>query len=68
MYASVSLPSSYRASLVAQTVERLPTMWEIWVQSLDWGDPLEKEMYASVSLSSFYKDTSHWIRAHPSPV
>ena len=25
-------------------VKRLPTMWETWVQSLDWEDPLEKEM------------------------
>ena len=33
-----------RASLVAQTVKRLPTMQEIWVQSLYWEDPLEKEM------------------------
>ena len=32
------------ASLVAQTVKRLPTVWEIRVQSLGWEDPLEKEM------------------------
>ena len=32
------------ASLVAQTVKCLPTMWEIWVGSLGWEDPLEKEM------------------------
>ena len=25
-------------------VKRLPTMWETWVQSLGWEDPLEKEM------------------------
>ena len=35
---------SYRASLVAQTVKRLPTMWETWVWSLGQEDPLEKEM------------------------
>ena len=34
----------YRASLVAQTVTRLPAMQETWVQSLGWEDPLEKEM------------------------
>ena len=28
--------------LVAQTVKRLPTMWETQVQSLGWEDPLEK--------------------------
>ena len=32
------------ASLVAQTVKHLPTMWEIWVQSLGQEDTLEKEM------------------------
>ena len=32
------------ASLVAQTVKRLPTMWETWVRSLVQEDPLEKEM------------------------
>ena len=31
-------------SLVAQTVKRLPTMREIWVQSLGQEDPLEKDM------------------------
>ena len=31
-------------SLVAQTVKRLPTMWEIRVRSLGQEDPLEKEM------------------------
>ena len=31
-------------SLVAQMVKCLPTMWEIWVQSLCQEDPLEKEM------------------------
>ena len=25
-------------------VERLSTMWETWVRSLGWQDPLEKEM------------------------
>ena len=32
----------YRASLVAQLVKNLPAMWEIWVRSLGWKDPLEK--------------------------
>ena len=30
------------ASLVAQTVKNLPALWETWVQSLGWEDPLEK--------------------------
>ena len=32
------------ASLIAQLVKNLPAMWETWVQSLDWEDPLEKGM------------------------
>ena len=27
---------------MAQLVENLPTMWETWVPSLGWEDPLEK--------------------------
>ena len=30
------------ASLVAQLVKNLPAMWETWVQTLGWEDPLEK--------------------------
>ena len=30
------------ASPVAQLVKNLPAMWETWVQSLGWEDPLEK--------------------------
>ena len=29
---------------LAQTVKRLPTTWETWVQSLGWEDPLEEGM------------------------
>ena len=29
---------------MAQMVKCLPTMWETWVRSLGWEDPLEKEM------------------------
>ena len=32
------------ASLVAQTVKRLPAMRETGVRSLGWEDPLKKEM------------------------
>ena len=31
------------ASLVTQLVKNLPAMWETWVRSLGWEDPLEKE-------------------------
>ena len=32
------------ASLVAQMVKNPPAMWEIWVRSLVWEDPLEEGM------------------------
>jgi len=39
----VGYPLQYSwASLVTQLVKNLPAMWETWVQSLGWGDPLEK--------------------------
>ena len=41
---------SVRASLVAQTVKRLPTMLETWVQSLGQEDLLEKEMATQSSI------------------
>ena len=31
-------------TLVAQLVKNLPAMWETWVQSLGWEDPMEKGM------------------------
>ena len=30
--------------LVAQMIKNLPAVWETWVRSLDWEDPLEKRM------------------------
>ena len=39
----ISYPLQYSCpSLVAQLVKNLPAMWETWVQSLGWEDPLEK--------------------------
>ena len=38
------------ASLVAQMVKNLPAMWETWVQSLDWEDPLEEGMATHSSI------------------
>ena len=35
---------------MAQTVKRLPTMRETWVQSLGWEDLLEKEMATHSSI------------------
>ena len=46
----ISIPWSSWTFLAAQTVKRLPTMWEIWVQSLGWEDLLEKEMATHSSI------------------
>ena len=35
-------PGGAGAFLVAQLVKNLPALWETWVRSLDWKDPLEK--------------------------
>ena len=40
----IGYPLQYsRASLVAQLVKKPPAMWETWIPSLGWEDPLEKE-------------------------
>ena len=39
-----------RASLVAQSVKNLLVMQEIWVQFLDWEDPLEEGMATHSSM------------------
>ena len=39
----IGYPLQYSwASLVAQLVKNLPAVWETWVRSLGWEDPLEK--------------------------
>ena len=38
------------ASLVSQTVQNPPAMWETRVRSLDWEDPLEKGMATHSSI------------------
>ena len=39
----IGYPLQYSwASLVAQLVKNPPAMWDTWVQSLGWDDPLEK--------------------------
>ena len=35
---------------VTQTVKNSPAMWETWVHSLSWEDPLEKEMATHSSI------------------
>ena len=44
--------ADYRASLVAQT-KNPPAMWETWVLSLGWEDPLEDGMATHSSILSW---------------
>ena len=47
----IGFPLQYSwASLVAQLIKNLPAMWETWVWSLGWEDPLEKRKatYSSI--------------------
>ena len=39
------------ASLVAQLVNNLPAIWETWVRSLVWEDPLEKGIFPAQGLN-----------------
>ena len=48
------------SSLVAQRVKCLSAMWETWVRSLGWEDPLEKEM---ATHSSILAGESHGQRS-----
>ena len=39
----IGYPLQYSwASIVAQLIRNSPTMWETWVRSLGWEDPLEE--------------------------
>ena len=46
--------------LVVQRLKRLPAMWETWVLSLGWEDPLEKE---TATLSSILAWRIPWTRS-----
>ena len=39
-----------RTSLVAHVVKNPPAMWETWVQSLGWEDPLDEGMATHSSI------------------
>ena len=50
----IGYPLQYSwASLVAQTVKKPPAMWDIWVWSLGWEDPLEEGMATHSSIPSW---------------
>ena len=45
---------------MAQTVKNLPEMWETWVWSLGWEDPLEEGMAASTRIPVFLPGEFPW--------
>ena len=50
------------APLVVQTVKNLPAVWETWVQSLGWVDPLGEEMatHSSILAWRILMDRGAW--------
>ena len=54
------------ASLVAQMVKNPPAMWETWVRSLGWEDPLEEVMAAHPSILAWripWTEKPGWSRS-----
>ena len=43
----------YQASQVALVVKNLPAVWETWVRSLGWEDPLEAIMTTPSSIPAW---------------
>ena len=53
------------ASLVAQLVKNLPAMWETWIRSLGWEDPLEKGTATHSSILAWkipWTEQSMWLQ------
>ena len=50
---------------MAQAVKNLPAMWETWVQSLGWDDPLEEGMatHSSILVWTISMDRGAWWAA-----
>ena len=55
------LQSPCWASLVAQLVKNLPAMWETWVWSLGWEDPLEKGKAPVLSTPVYWPGEFHGL-------
>ena len=54
----IGYPLQYSwASLVAQLVKNPPATWEIWVRSLGWEDPLEKETATHSSILAWVSNS-----------
>jgi len=46
----ITITNKNQASLMAQTIKNLPAVWETWVHSLGWKDPLEEGMATHSSI------------------
>ena len=53
-----------RSDIVAQTVKNPPAMWEIWVPTLGWEEPLEEGM--ATHLYSFFFEKHLTFNEFPS--
>ena len=52
---SIVLPITYTylwASLASQMIKNLPAMWETWIRTLGWEDPLEEGMATHSSIAA----------------
>ena len=49
------------ASPVAQLVKNLPAVWETWVQSLGWEDPLEKGKVTTLQYSGLENSRDYTV-------
>ena len=58
----IATHSSFWTSLVAQMVKNSPAMWETWVGSLGWKDPLEEGMatHSSILAWRILMDRGAW--------
>ena len=59
----IGYPFQYSwASMVAQTIKNPPAIWETWVQSLGWEDPLGEGMatYSSILAWRIPMDREAW--------
>ena len=62
-------PLQYSWASLAQTVKNLPAMWETWVWSQGWKDPLEKDMatHSSIQYTCLQNPHGQTILAGYSP-
>ena len=54
----LSTTSVFLGFPVAQLIKNPPAMWETWIQSLGWEDPLEKEMAIHSSMFKEQKENN----------